>query len=369
LSKAASAPEQSYGTAPFGACPAREIAMPAGFEDAAKATVLIKTSRGFGSGFFLGTQGLVLTAAHVVDGPVLELQLRDRSVLRARPIRISRAHDVALLMVEGNANLPCLDLNLGPKSAGSDVYAIGAPASLELAFSLSRGILSGVRSIDGVELLQTDASLSPGNSGGPLIDANGRVLGIVSRKLAGSAVEGIGFAIPIESALGALKLMAASQGDPELLRTATVPLEVNAPASVVVDLPDSAPSLDPEADAAREAWKESRERQRQREAEERELDARTPGYVKVMRWGGLGLAAGGAIVAGVTAVTFSKDEMTESEYESLRTYNDLGWVALGVGGAAFGASFLLTPSSPAKRSAVTTRVQITPGGANLVGDF
>src|SRR5204862_7583182 len=108
---------------------------------------------------------------------------------------ISRKHDVALIAIAGStgADQPCLELQLTPPAPGDDIYAIGSPASQELAFSLTRGIVSGLRLQDGVQLLQTDASLSPGNRGGPLLEHHARVVGVVSRKLAGQAMEGLGF--------------------------------------------------------------------------------------------------------------------------------------------------------------------------------
>jgi serine protease Do len=85
------------------------------------------------------------------------------------------------------------------------VFAVGSPLGGELSWSVSRGVISGVRDLDGRQLLQTDASLNPGNSGGPLIDSHLRVLGIVSFKVAGDGIEGIGFGVPadvVEERLG-----------------------------------------------------------------------------------------------------------------------------------------------------------------------
>lgn len=186
------AADEPIAEAPFKACTAPARTMPAAFEDVARATVLVRTPKGFGSGFFLSPDGLVLTAAHVVDDAQLEVKQRDGSIVSAKAVRISRASDVALLVVhrEGQADTPCLTPNLDAKLPGTEVYAIGAPAFQDLASSITRGIISGERDVHGTPLLQTDASVSPGNSGGPLVDSQGRAAAVVSRKLAGGGVDG-----------------------------------------------------------------------------------------------------------------------------------------------------------------------------------
>jgi hypothetical protein len=114
------------------------------------------------------------------------------------------------------ADSKCLTVNAEQQRAGAEVYAVGAPASQELGFSLTRGIVSGLRERHGVHHLQIDAPVSPGNSGGPLLDAKGRVLGVVVSKLAGEALEGIAFGIPIDYATRALGLSLDAKSDPAL---------------------------------------------------------------------------------------------------------------------------------------------------------
>ncbi len=91
---------------------------------------------------------------------------------------------------------------------GMDVYAAGALVSLGLSNSLSKGIISGLRTIKefNITLLQTDASVSPGNSGGPLINMEGEVFGIVALKITFPGVEGLGFAISIDDVKESLGL-------------------------------------------------------------------------------------------------------------------------------------------------------------------
>ena len=87
-----------------------------------------------------------------------------------------------------------------------DIYAIGTPKMEDLSQTISRGIVSGFRSQEnGTRLIQTDASVNAGNSGGALVDAKGKLVGIVNAKLVGVGIEGVAFAIPVatmNSALG-----------------------------------------------------------------------------------------------------------------------------------------------------------------------
>lgn len=125
--------------------------------------------------------------------------LVDDTELYARLIAISEKHDLALLKVDGYQT-PALQPATGHFLAqGDQVYAIGNPADLKN--TVTSGIFSGYEG----DLLQTNAQINPGNSGGPLINAGGRVLGVNTKKKIGSAIEGLGFAIPIQIALQEFK--------------------------------------------------------------------------------------------------------------------------------------------------------------------
>lgn len=328
--------DDDYSAATFKACTAQPHEMPADFERVADGTVVVKSAGGIGSGFFLGPDGLVLTAAHVVSSGQVELKTRGGQSLKATVVRLSQKSDVALLSVgKSDTARPCLELELAPRSPGQDIYAIGSPAGEQLAFSLSRGIVSGLRTISDVPLLQTDASLSPGNSGGALVEAKGRVVGVVSRKIAGHAVEGLGFAIPIEAGLLALRLTAAPETTPSLLAHGAEVKAAALPDKAIVDKPDDRISLDPEGDRKRADAQDLRERTlRQRK--------NTPAVVPWLRWGGLTIGAVGTIVA-LKAYSDREEYMTRPDYEDARLRNDLGWAAAIVGGGAFVTSFFLTP--------------------------
>lgn len=180
--------------------------LPQETEDAFQAAPLVRVGDSHGSGVVISPAGYLLTAAHVVSG-VERARVRFRSGLELGAEVIARdpPQDIALLKLPGSGH-GCLPLSdASPAPVGSDVFAIGAPASEDLSFSLSRGVVSGHREMDGYSFLQTDASLNPGNSGGPLLNRQGEVIGIVSFKIAGQLFEGLGFGVPpsaIEPRLG-----------------------------------------------------------------------------------------------------------------------------------------------------------------------
>jgi S1-C subfamily serine protease len=89
---------------------------------------------------------------------------------------------------------------------GDDIFAIGTPKSLELGQSLSKGIISGLRSQNNISLIQTDASVNGGNSGGALVSKSGEFIGVVNAKLFGVGVEGLGFSIPAETVMQDLSI-------------------------------------------------------------------------------------------------------------------------------------------------------------------
>ena len=162
-------------------------------------------SRGNGSGFIVDPNGIVLTNAHVVDGAE-EVIVRtiDRREFRAKVLGADKATDVAVLKIDAK-NLPTVRLgDAGKTRVGEWVVAIGAPYGLE--HSVTSGIVSAkARSLPGdsvVGFIQTDAAVNPGNSGGPLFNLDGEVIGINSQIFSRSGgFQGLAFAIPINTAL------------------------------------------------------------------------------------------------------------------------------------------------------------------------
>jgi serine protease Do len=166
------------------------------------------TSQSIGSGLIVSADGFVVTNAHVVAMAEKEVNitLSSGSKYRAQIITADDDADLALLKIEDKNQFPYFDLSYtSPNLLGESVVALGSPAGYQN--SVSHGILSAlhrsftVKDDNSTEhtynnLIQTDAAINPGNSGGPLIDLNGGLVGINSAKLAGTAIENIGFAIP-----------------------------------------------------------------------------------------------------------------------------------------------------------------------------
>lgn len=161
--------------------------------------------RGQGSGFIVASDGLVLTNAHVVrDARRVTVKLKDRREFDAKVLGSDPATDIAVLKIDAK-NLPVIALGQsGEVDVGDRVLAIGAPYGFEQ--TATQGIVSAKgRSLPGdsfVPFIQTDAAVNPGNSGGPLIDAAGRVVGINAQIYSpNGGFAGLAFAIPIDVAL------------------------------------------------------------------------------------------------------------------------------------------------------------------------
>ena len=161
--------------------------------------------RGIGSGFIISADGLILTNAHVVrDAKEVTVKLSDRREYSAKVLGADPVTDVAVLRVDAK-NLPTVHLGDPSKLyVGDPVLAIGAPFGLEQ--TATQGIVSAKgRSLPGdsaVPFIQTDAAVNPGNSGGPLFDGQGRVVGINAQIYSRSGgYQGLSFAIPIDVAL------------------------------------------------------------------------------------------------------------------------------------------------------------------------
>jgi putative serine protease PepD len=169
--------------------------------------VQLETGTGLGSGVIYDRDGLILTAAHVVEGATSDLTVRlaDGTRIPGDVVGTDPRTDVAVVRVE-ESGLPAASLALrGRLRVGQTAVAIGSPFGLE--GSVTAGIVSAVdRSVtvdDGysVSMIQTDAPINPGNSGGALADARGRVIGINDAIRSDSGVNsGVGFAIPIDTA-------------------------------------------------------------------------------------------------------------------------------------------------------------------------
>lgn len=182
---------------------------PAGKVSAAlESVVTVEASDGHGSGCVISSDGYIVTNYHVIaDGlDQYPVHLQDGSILQAQVVRYHPVYDLALLKVDASGLLPFhLSLNEAI-DVGEEAYALGTPYDIDLGASVTKGIISGKRKDANRTLIQTDVSISPGNSGGALINDQGTLLGVVNEKVLGMGVEGIGFAIPTYLIPRALKI-------------------------------------------------------------------------------------------------------------------------------------------------------------------
>lgn len=163
-------------------------------------------AQGSGTGIILSEDGYIVTNAHVVNGATkIKVVLADETEYDAELIGSDAKTDLAVVKINATGLTAA---EIGDSDAlvvGETVIAIGNPYGLELAGTVTSGIVSALNRnivIEGtyMTLIQTDASINPGNSGGPLVNAYGQVIGVTSSKIVTTGYEGIGFAIPITGA-------------------------------------------------------------------------------------------------------------------------------------------------------------------------
>ena len=213
--------QQQQGTAPNQQLPATGPLTPGQvYAKNVDAVVAINTQmqsggqygEGAGSGFIISADGYVVTNYHVIEGATkITVLPHNGKGMAATVVGADSGNDIALLKVEGE-NLPYVTLGSSDAlSVGDQVVAIGNPLG-ELAATLTVGYVSAkdrVVNTDGtvINMLQTDAAINSGNSGGPLFDMNGNVVGITTAKYSGDSgtgttIEGLGFAIPMDDVAG-----------------------------------------------------------------------------------------------------------------------------------------------------------------------
>ena len=148
-----------------------------------------------GSGAIITSQGYIVTNNHVVENASsIEVKTYDNKIFSARLIGRIVSPDLAVLKIDGNFQPLKFEQSLTNIKTGSEVAALGSPSGLD--FTVTKGVVSApLRLIDSVKYIQIDTPVNPGNSGGPIINKAGRIIGIVTSKLAGEGLEGLGFAI------------------------------------------------------------------------------------------------------------------------------------------------------------------------------
>jgi S1-C subfamily serine protease len=167
---------------------------------------------GLGSGVIINDTGAILTAEHVIAGATtIQVTFADGTTTTATVLESDASQDIALLQPDRLPEVLVPAVLGGGPSVGDEVYAVGNP--LGLIASMSAGVVSGLnrsvpvedgsRTLDG--LIQFDAAVNPGNSGGPLLNRDAQVIGVVSSSVTPGetkAFSGIAFAVPLNAALG-----------------------------------------------------------------------------------------------------------------------------------------------------------------------
>lgn len=167
----------------------------------------------------------LITNNHVIEGASkIEIEFTNAKTVEATLIGTDTYSDIAVLAVKKDQIVSVAVLGKSEDSRlGDTVFTIGAPLDLEYSWTVTRGVLSGKdRLVElstnntqvadwAMSVLQTDAAINSGNSGGPIANSNGEVIGVTNMKLVSSGVEGIAFAIPIEDAISVANQLIISQ--------------------------------------------------------------------------------------------------------------------------------------------------------------
>ncbi|WP_373478432.1 S1C family serine protease [Geminocystis sp.] len=169
--------------------------------------VKVQTNFGDATGFILTKNGLIITNRHVVSrSNKAQITFYDKTKVEAVVVRRDTNADIAVLSV-GNLSAQLKPLPICYQkypNLGESVIAIGNP--LSLSNTITRGIVSGIRETESQTLIQTDAAVNPGNSGGPLLNKYGEVVGVVNARIGGAGIQGLGFAVSIINALDNLEM-------------------------------------------------------------------------------------------------------------------------------------------------------------------
>ena len=194
----------------------------ASVEKTVNSVVMVKTfnnnkSKGSGSGFIYKVDGdyaYIMTNHHVIDGGnKWTVITSDDEEIDGTVLGSDEYVDIAVIKVKKTSIMEAVTVSQNKVNLGDTVFTIGAPVGYEYRGTVTNGIVSGLNrlvevsvtnSLQGdyvMEVIQTNTAVNPGNSGGPLFNSNGEVVGVISMKLVENSIEGMGFAIPIEYAM------------------------------------------------------------------------------------------------------------------------------------------------------------------------
>lgn len=203
--------QKSYPSLEQLAAPENAMALPDIYDKVSPSVVgvscTLARSSATGTGIIISEDGYIITNAHVVQD-ALSIMIVDSRLneYEAKVVGADSQTDLAVLKVEASGLTPCEFGKSGELRIGELAVVIGNPLGLDLYGTMTTGIISGLnRTItigeNKMTLIQTQASINKGNSGGPLINAYGQIIGITSAKVNSAYGEGLGFAIPIDEAL------------------------------------------------------------------------------------------------------------------------------------------------------------------------
>jgi S1-C subfamily serine protease len=167
------------------------------------AIVCLEVGDYVGTGMIIDGTGYTLTSSHLLeDAQSATAILYGGEQYNATVIARDETKDLAIVKINATGiDFPFVSLGSSEKlRTGQDIIVIGYSLGLAGETTISKGIISAFRSAEGVDYIQTDAAVNPGNSGGPLVDLEGNVVGVITFKLTGEAVESIGFAVAIDNA-------------------------------------------------------------------------------------------------------------------------------------------------------------------------
>ena len=214
----------------------------------------------------------ILTNSHVIDGATsVKVKFTNETIENVEVVGSDTYSDIAVLKIDKKKVLKIAEIDeVDELRVGDTVFAIGAPLDNEYSWTVTRGILSGKDRLVDVStttnqtadwvmsVIQTDAAINSGNSGGPLANSNGEVIGITNMKLVSEGVEGIGFAIPISDAINYasqlrekgkierpfLGISMLDATDTFNLSRYRIVLDANQTGAVVIDTQDGSPASD-----------------------------------------------------------------------------------------------------------------------------
>lgn len=170
------------------------------YDQHSSAVVRIRTKKSMGTGIVLSSEGSILTNAHVVeDADRIVVETVHGTIIYATIVRLDTEADLALLETNSQ-DVRWIPIEMGPHDplrVGSTIFVIGHPVGL--GWTVTQGLVSAHRiagSVAPIDLIQTDAAISPGNSGGPMLNEKGQLVGVMRSKLFGPGMDSIAFAIP-----------------------------------------------------------------------------------------------------------------------------------------------------------------------------